>query len=138
MTKNYWGDLSEIEEASNPLDVLKEQSGYLLSATNNIIFSTVKQQSGLEYGVFDSEFSTVFSIRSKKMERYSFDVFTLLHNITFFPMYAYIDENIAETFNLNGNRVEIEDEVEFHQFLDDMLGNSHTKSVIASLYAMSK
>ncbi|HDR7661070.1 hypothetical protein [Bacillus toyonensis] len=138
MTKNYWGDLSNIEETRNPLDVLKEQSGYLLNATNNIIYSTVKQQSGVKSGVFDAEFGTVFSIRSKKMERYSFEVFTLFHNVTFFPMYAYIDENIAETLNLGGNRVEIYDEVEFHQFLDDMLGNDHTKNVIASLYAMSK
>ncbi|CRK80290.1 hypothetical protein [Neobacillus massiliamazoniensis] len=138
MGKNFWGDLSELEEKRNPLDILKEQSGYLLNATNNLIFADLKNREPIPLiGEPNKQFATIFSIRSKMMEKYVFELFTLFYNITFFPLIVELDENISEALNIS-TTLSINNEDEFHQLLEDVLGNSFTKNVIASLYSMSK
>lgn len=142
MSKSLWGDLSSIDENHNPLDILKEQSGYLLDATNNIIYADIaNRKPDIFSGDPESEFATIFSLRSKMMETYRFELFTLFYNITFFPLFVEIDENIAETlevgFEPNGF-IKVENEEDFHKLLQHVLANNFTKKVITSLYAMSK
>ncbi|AJH72086.1 hypothetical protein DJ86_661 [Bacillus cereus ATCC 4342] len=138
MSRNLWGDLSNLEEKRNPLDILKEQSGYLLDATNGLIYANIRNREPIgRLGEPEKEFATIFSIRSKMMENYSFEVFALFYNITFFPMTAEVDENLAEALGID-TIYNITDEEHFHSFLEKMLGNDFTQTVITSLYTMSK
>ncbi|MEX5519763.1 hypothetical protein [Bacillus cereus] len=138
MSKNLWGDLTNLEEKRNPLDILKEQSGYLLDATNSMIYADLYTREAQEVlGEPGRDFATKFSIKSKVMNRYEFELFTLFYNVTFFPFIAEIDENVSEALNMKST-ITLENEEQFYEFLQMMLGNDHTKKVITSLYAMSK
>ncbi|MGX1373443.1 hypothetical protein RKD56_000523 [Priestia megaterium] len=138
MSNNLWGDLTDINEKKNPLDTLKEQSGYLLNATNNMIYTDLRSRQPQTYrGEPECEFAVVYSIKSKVMEKYEFQLFTLYHNITFYPMYFEADENLREILDLEEYH-EVKNELEFTKLLKQILDNHYTKDIIASLYAMSK
>lgn len=134
MSKNLWGNLTSIKGDSNPLDILKEQSGYLLDATDNIIYTDLQTDEGI---LAEYDFYTVFSIKSKFMDRYEFEVFSLHYDVTFFPVLVDLDENISNELSLKSD-FEIKNNEDFYSFLEKVLGCNHTKKVIASLYSMSK
>lgn len=137
MSGNLWGDLSKISQKKNPLNVLKEQSGYLLDATDHIIYADSYTRAPNLYHEPEKEFALEYSIRSKMMEKYKFELFTLFYDITFFPMEISIDENISESLGMN-NEVIINNEQEFNEVIKLLLSSDFTKNVISSLYIMSK
>ena len=136
MGGNLWGDLNEIEEIRSPLDILKEQSGYLISATNSLLYTDLRRRTPI-FDEPDCEFATIFSIKSKMLEKYEFNLFTMFYNVVFYPMEIELDENIAEKMNIQGNYI-VDNEQEFIKFLKLALGNKYTKNVLSAMYTMSK
>jgi len=138
MSNNFWGDLSNIEKTKNPLNILKEQSGYLLSATNNLIYAELRNRNRDPFSTDPNcEFITVYSLKSKMMDKYEFQLFTLYYDVVFYPMYIEVDSNIREKLRLDEYHM-VKNEGEFLELLKKILDNEFTKSVISSLYVMSK
>lgn len=138
MTRNFWGNLSDLEDIMNPLDVLKEQSGYLMDMTNNVIFCDINNRHPfLELDEPDTQFCTVFSIMSKMLDQYEFQLFTIFYDVGFFPMKIELDENLSDFLGA-GQLTTINNEQEFINFLNSSLNNDYTKRIIKSLYALSK
>lgn len=139
MSENLWGDLKNIKQVKNPVDILKEQSGYLMDATDNMIYSDLKNRESRSNYIDEpeSEFVTVYSIKSKMLEKYEFQLLTLYYDITFYPIHIELDENIQENLGENGY-IKVNNEQEFLKILKKSLDNDFTKNVISSMYAMSK
>ncbi|HHT7166507.1 TPA: hypothetical protein ACTZ3T_002828 [Bacillus cereus] len=138
MSNNLWGDLKNLKSVNNPLDILKEQSGYLMDATDNIIYAEIRnRESKVFLGEPECEFVTIYSLKSKMLEKYEFELLTLFYGITFYPMTIELDENIAENLGIVGYVV-VQNEQEFIDLLKKSLDNDLTKNIISSIYAMSK
>lgn len=138
MSGSLWGDLSNIDDYGNPLDILKEQSGYLLSLTNNIIYGDITtRDTRPDWLEPDYKFATTFKLRSKSMQNYDFELFTIYYDITFFPMTIMLEEGFAEAAGIPIEN-EFSKEKQFHDYLAMILSHNRTVKIIKSMYVLSK
>ncbi len=103
--KNLWKDLDTLtSDIKNPLDLIKEQSGYLSEGTGGIFYisdatlgnmGSVTKRALVDKGIKD-RFTYKVSLCSEYMQEYSYNIFNLYYDITFYPLIMNIPNTISE------------------------------------------
>lgn len=103
--ESLWKNLDTLtSDIKNPLDLIKEQSGYLSEGTEGIFYisnAKLVNPSGttkkvlVEKGVKD-RFAYRAGLCSEYMQEYSYNIFNLYYDITFYPLIMNIPNTISE------------------------------------------
>lgn len=139
MCDSFWPDFDTIEFRS-PKEILIEQANFLLKKTNDVIFASILEID-MSLNIFgddiDADFGYKFLIRSKYMDRYRFEVFTIYHNIAIYPVTLKINNEVREELNFQDKFTEVNNEEEFKELLKIILNTGKIKTVVGSLLKLS-
>lgn len=148
---SLWGNFN-LETIKTPSSILDEVIKDLKDMTQNIIYAELISNSNTDTDVFDilglgSEFTFRFLIKSKYMDNYSFEAFSIYHNVLPYPLNMKIDSEISnsikgELTNLNKDIskafISINSEEEFLKILSFILQSKRMKEIINMLYTLAK
>ncbi|MFD2571129.1 hypothetical protein ACFSUS_10820 [Spirosoma soli] len=122
-TQNLWPDFA-IETTKSPKAILKEQAGYLMAKTNNLLSADVQTgQNNQDSIVHD------FYIVAPALNNYRFRVLTIVHEAIYYPLTVFWDK-----YNVDFTA---ENQEEFIELLRKIFKDPSTIQVISSLLSQS-
>ena len=133
-TQNLWPDFS-IETTRSPKTILKEQAGYLMEKTNNVLsanIETVHSQGDIIHQ---------FYVVAPAMNNYRYMLFSVKHKIVaYYPLNVLtemiVQEDAEGTFSFE-IPVGAKNEEEFIEILSRIFKDTDTMRVISSLLSQS-
>ncbi|MDU7927966.1 MAG: hypothetical protein E7J35_05365 [Veillonella sp.] len=148
---DFWGDFTP-KVIQTPSAILNEIADELSTITNKFVYVEVKQFKENIYDEFGFviagyKFSFSFTIKSKYMDNYSFNAFSIHHDIISYPVTIKIDsviensiiEEIRSFYNPNGEgELIVESEDEFKNLIKIILQSNKLREIINMLYSISK
>ena len=119
-TQNLWPDFA-IAPAKSPKSILKEQAGYLMAKTNNVLSAEVETLQYSDQIIHD------FYIVAPAINNYRYNLLRVVHKVFFYPL----------EISGHGDSCEARDEKEFISELSNMFNHPETKKIISSLLSQS-
>jgi N-glycosylase/DNA lyase len=142
--ENLWPDFGEFANYNTPKEILEQQAKFLPKLTGEIIYAEIRDLTDGDI-MFDQEisgadFSYKFLLKSKFMDKYQFEIMTIFHDISIYPINIRIEKLIKEevTPDKPQRSLKIASEEEFNKLLFDIFHSSRMKNVIGSLFKLSK
>ncbi|WP_040760586.1 hypothetical protein [Spirosoma panaciterrae] len=126
--QNLWPDFA-IEPTKSPKAILKEQAGYLMAKTNNVLSADV------DTSTYQNNLIHKFYVVAPAMNNYRFEVFYIVHKIiNFYPLsiYWYPEENDPYK-----ESIEINSDEELINALRKIFNAPTTVKIISSLLSQS-
>ena len=126
-TQNLWPDFA-IETTKSPKAILKEQAGYLMEKTNNVLSADVETSS------FRGDMIHKFYVVAPAMNNYRYEIFTAKHKIiSYYPVTISweSDEPLWQA------EADAEGEQEFIDLLRNTFSKPEITRVISSLLSQS-
>lgn len=148
---DFWGDFTP-KVIQTPSAILNEIANELSAITNKFVYvevSQFKENIYDEYGfiIEGHKFSFKFTIKSKYMENYSFNAFSIHHDIISYPVIIKIDPAIGNSIsekirsfynpNVEGELI-VESEDDFKKLMKIILQSNKLREIINILYSISK
>lgn len=142
--ENLWPDFGDFGEYNTPKEILEQQAKFLPKLTGEIIYADVRDLTDSEL-LFESEIEDVdfaykFLLKSKFMDKYQFEILTVFHEITVYPIKVRIENLIKKEVlpDKPQRTITLNSEEEFTKLLSDIFRTSRIKGVIGSLLKLSK
>lgn len=120
-TQNLWPDFA-IDPIKSPKAILKEQAGYLMSKTNNVLSAEVETGKNKHGSILHD-----FFIVAPAISNYRYKVLTVMHNVLYYPV----------TIFWNEIDFVVRDEDEFLRYLRHIFNDPDTIQVVSSLLSQS-
>lgn len=121
-TQNLWPDFV-LEKTRSPKSILKEQAGYLMAKTNNILSAEVRTRQ--EQGRFYQSFYVV----APALNNYRYELFSLIHPATLYPL--------TITDNEFPVPASVDNEEQLLESIADIFKQPKTIRIISSLVSQS-
>lgn len=135
---NLWPNFNELDEVETPKQILDEQGIWLSKGTNEVVYGVCKElDPTTTLGRRDSGFKLAFYICGKHLENYEYLVFTLHHDIIFYPLTLTLDGALASEMQKE-RQIKIEGQEEFNQLLRTIFNTKRIRSVLSAIISMSK
>ena len=116
MSKNFWGNLEDLDVIRTPRSILKEQAARLGKATKHILIGEVDETSGA------SQFRYALEIRVPDLNDYVYTVLTVNHDVELYPVTVSADKpNVYE---------KCDDEKEFLGVIEAILSSKDVRRVV--------
>ncbi|MBS5969511.1 MAG: hypothetical protein KIB11_10385 [Clostridium perfringens] len=150
----YWGDY-QVKEIELPNSILKEAASELETITKKYVYADIqelKPELINEWGerIDSQKFNFGFFIKSKYMDNYSFKVFSIHHDIVFYPLNIKLDPLIEEEIEFDiqpyrffsaetsENVIVADSEEDFSKLIKMILSSSKIREIVNILYSYSK
>ncbi|AUD04702.1 hypothetical protein [Spirosoma pollinicola] len=124
-TKNLWPDFP-VEVTKSPRAILKEQAGYLMAKTNNVLSADVETVQG------NGQIIHQFFVVAPALNNYRYRIFTVSHEVLFYPLVVTWNEVQGGL-----SEIKIENQQEFLSILSQIFKDTSTTRVISSLLSQS-
>lgn len=148
---DFWGDFTP-EVIQTPSAILNEIANELSTITNKFVYAEVSQFKEPEYDEYEIplityKFNFVFTIKSKYMENYSFNAFSIHHDMIPYPITIKIDHIIKDSISKElesfdkediEDNIMVESEDEFKKLMKTILKSNKLREVVNMLYSISK
>lgn len=151
MSDNLWGNLCDlIQEINQPKDILKAQCDFLQSSLNCLVSGSIKRNeltsSWKNYYSdinINADFAYTFTIFSDFIEKYKYDVCTIVYSIKMYPLAVTMSEavvnELSNDFEIDGDdTIVANDQAEFEKILGSLFQTNEVRQVIRGLVAMAK
>lgn len=134
-TQNLWPDFA-IEPLKSPRTILKEQAGYLMAKTNNVLSAAV------ETNHYKERISHEFYVVAPALNNYRYRLFSVSHEIVgYYPititseivLYGEHDDDTEIVYN----PTKAKNEEEFMSLLSNVFKNPGNVRIISSLLSQS-
>lgn len=122
MTKNLWGDLSDMAKVRTPRMVLSEQGSQLSELTGGALTVAIDDR-----GSGQGNFRYDFDIVAPALNNYIYTVLTITHSVSLYPV----------TMAVGTASTELPDESALEKKLASVLQSKDTRNVIAALMSQS-
>lgn len=134
---NLWPEFSE-DPSQSAKEILEKQAELLPGRTNNLLYAEISELNmNLEFHYDKYDLGYKFLIRSKLLDKYSYEMFSFYHNITLYPLQIKLDIDIRRELGIEGS-IYMQNENEFKEFLRKVFATEKVNSVIGSLMKLSK
>ncbi|MCS4324026.1 hypothetical protein N1207_11000 [Bacillus subtilis] len=133
--QNLWPEFSA-SSTKSAKEILEKQAEFLPEQTNNLLYAEIPAIDMDNFTRYDYDLGYQFLIRSKLMDRYRFEMFSIYHNIVLYPVFVRLDRDIKTELDYEGS-IHIHSEEEFVEFLRKVFSSSKVKNVIGSLMKLS-
>ena len=121
-TQNLWPEFV-VEKVRSPKTILKEQAGYLMKMTKNILSADVETTQERSTGQIIHNFYVV----APAMDNYRYRVFNVSHDVIYYPL----------SVMYRGRFIAVTNEEEFLSVLSEIFKDGDTARIISSLLAQS-
>ncbi|MCI0690587.1 hypothetical protein L0337_01120 [candidate division KSB1 bacterium] len=127
-------DIGEQLQVIAPVSILRRHASLLGSKTNNLVEAKVvdfERELGDLY-----EFNYGFYITAPTLNRYSYKLFTISHNIDLYPVIIDVDAELKREIDPENEiykKIEANSEDEMLQVLKKIFNSHKTKKIIGSL-----
>jgi hypothetical protein len=145
---NLWPeDIGQTDDETTPLTILQEQAKLLGTRTQNIITAIVETEIGDGY---KAAFTHDFYIVAPILQNYRYRLFSVTHDIDFYPLSVYLEEGTAESDSMFGKHplkrdlfptkpfVLVESEDGFIDVLKLIFASKKARRAVKNLMAQSK
>lgn len=137
-TQNLWPDFV-IEKTRSPKSILKEQAGYLMAKTNNVLLAEVRTKISE-----DSEGISIchdFVLIAPALGGYRYTLFEVFQGIIFYPLLIVFNEDETNMLHPKNedetNMLHPENEEEFIEDIRKIFNHPDTVRIISSLLSQS-
>lgn len=135
-TQNLWPEFA-IDKTKSPKAILKEQAGYLMVKTNNVLSAeveTIKSQRGI--------ILHEFYIVAPAMNNYRYKLFAVKHEVIgYYPLTVEteLDFRVDDEYSIPAfqKHDEAKNEEEFIRLLSTVFNNPENTQIISSLLSQS-
>lgn len=125
-TQNLWPDFA-VETTKSPKAILKEQAGYLMAKTSNVLSADVETQ------LYKGEIIHNFYVVAPAMNNYRYEIFSIKHRpVGYYPLTMNWGEELPWE-----SIPEARNEEEFIDLLRVTFNKPETTRVISSLLSQS-
>lgn len=128
-TQNLWPDFP-VEVTKSPKAILKEQAGYLMAKTNNVLSADVETSQS------QGKIVHHFYIVAPAMDNYRYKVFSVSHGVIYYPLSIEWEDNKSPWEGIISGR-QAKDQSEFLTILSQIFKDSDTIRIISSLLSQS-
>ncbi|CAN5500953.1 hypothetical protein BH09BAC4_BH09BAC4_18100 [soil metagenome] len=128
-TQSLWPDFA-IETTKSPKAILKEQAGYLMAKTNNVLSAEVDTVQ--ERGSIVHQFYVV----APAMNNYRYKILSVTHGVIYYPLTIEWDDNESPWEGVTTGK-KTQDQDEFIKALTQIFNDPSTVRVISSLLSQS-
>ena len=120
-TQNLWPDFA-VESLKSPKSILKEQAGFLMEKTNNILSAEVETVQSPRGGIVHN-----FYVVAPAMNNYRYKILSIMHSVIYYPLsIVWSDGEYEDT-----------SQEEFIDSLSLIFNHQDTTRVISSLLSQS-
>lgn len=130
------------EKISTPANLLEEYGKELGEKTKGVVKGVVRRVDWSAKNLFMYK----FLLYAEKI-KYSFELITISHDISFYPLYLNMDDDIKNELKMNpypymlgGSNVsgiKVDDEEFFNSILKSIFSSERTLKIVRSIYAQS-
>jgi hypothetical protein len=113
---DFWGDVAPAA-VRTPVAILREQAALLGAKTKNLVEATVYTES------YHGAFRHLFNLVVPGLNDYTYNLFTIEHGISLYPV------------SIVGRELRLETEQEVTDWLRDFLSSRETKRIVGNLLA---
>lgn len=138
---NLWPEFESFSDFKTPKEILEQQAKFLPKLSGEIIYAEIIDVSYDEYIVGEAEegeFSYKFVLKSKFMDKYQFEIFTMSHDISIYPVRITLDSSTKQELGITTRYANAATEDQFIKLLSNILHSKRIKTVISSLIKLSK
>lgn len=126
-TQNLWPDFT-VEKTRTPRFILKEQAGYLMAKTKNVLSAEVRTRQ--EHGQMEQNFYVV----APALNNYRYKLLSVVHDISYYPL--TVSSQIYGEFE-GQMEITVGGEDEFMKAIHTIFQHPDTARIISSLYSQS-
>ncbi len=146
MTDLWPANIINVENMTAPVRILKEQAALLGQKTKNLVKAKVVPEKKTVYkpGAIQPRFQYSFYIVAPLLENYQYRLFTIYHDIEFYPVNFILDEAVQEEIFLERQEPEIREkeilvysEDDFVEILRKIFNSQKATKVIQSILLQS-
>jgi len=144
MTNNLWEDLTFLQEEKKlPIDILKDQSQYLLDATEGLLYFDIQEYNKVDRAYIDAyDFAYKCILKSNVLTQYGFRVLEIRHDTKIFPLELVVDDEIlldlSKSGVITGTSTHIYDNEELLLVISSIINSESIKNTMHTLYTLSK
>lgn len=151
MEKSLWGDIN-IESIETPKSILESQAAFLPKLTERKVYAQVQNISEEKLNAVPTvkrDFNYGFYLKSDYLDKYSYNLFSIHHNINIYPLNISIGSDLKEeieidiTFSGIEKRVDsnntfiVKDGEKFKYVIGAILKSENVRNIISSLISLS-
>lgn len=134
---NLWPDDIGSSKLRAPVVILREQAKFLGERTQRLVTGCIQS-----IPPKNNQFSYTFCLVAPILNQYQFPLFTIEHDIDFYPLKVFPRfEELFQIFNNDddvGTHIEVHSEQEFIALLISLFSSPETRRVIHALMAQSQ
>lgn len=141
---NLWPDFADpTGDIKMPHEILNTQGSFLLQKTKGIIYAEVLkiETDGTwmteDYDEIEGAFGFRFTIRSKLMDHYRFELFKIFHDFDCYPLTMLLDEKIYEELGLKKPIALARDEEEYFELLKKIFNSKRLITIVSVMLKVS-
>jgi len=144
MSNNLWNDLTFLQEEKKlPVDILKEQSQYLIDATHGLLYLDIQEYNEIDRAfIFNFDFAYKCILKSNVLTQYGFRILEIRHDTKIFPLELIVSDDIASEVGtssiISGTINIIKNDADLFLAISDIINSESTKSTMHTLYTLSK
>lgn len=130
---DLWPDFDPTKAIETPKKILEKQGEYLLGKTNGIVYATCEElaKNMISEQAKDYAFRYSFYIASKNLKEYKFDIFSIYHNMTLYPLLIVVEAEVANDIGIKKKIVN--GKQEFEELLRAIFASRVIESIIGTL-----
>ncbi|MCC5468358.1 hypothetical protein [Pelosinus baikalensis] len=139
--ESLWPLSFDVEDEASPKEIVKFQIDKLEEITGGLVYAELIAEAQLSefFSNTNYDFNYTMRIRSKYLATYSFAVFSLKHNIPFYPVDIVIEEETRKELGLPGMvEPKLKNEDELIEMLKKIFTSQRINKIIGTLIRMSK
>jgi hypothetical protein len=124
------------DRPKSPVAILREQASLLAPKTQNMVEATVDTLAPFP----DAEFRYAFIIIAPALGDYRYELFSIEHGITMYPVKFHLDDDTMREIEPGSNPrspIVAESEEEYVKILGQTLGSKKTIQVVQTILAQS-
>lgn len=134
-TQNLWPDFA-IDKTKSPKTILKEQAGYLMARTNNVLSAAV------ETSHYKENISHEFYVVAPALNNYRYRLFSVSHEVVgYYPVTIMTEVELQgeheDDIKIVYNPAKAKNEEEFMLLLSKVFKNPENVRIISSLLSQS-
>lgn len=139
---SLWPTFDDIKRVRTPKEILEEQGKFLPKLTGDLVYAVVE-----EFATFnnpspssdslENQFMYKFLMKSKFIDRYSFELFAFSHDIAIYPVKMRLDQLVAKELGYS-KIYNISNENHLNEVLGEILRTDRVKFVVGSMMSLAK
>ena len=133
---DLWPEKLDLPGLNAPNIILSNQASLLGKKTKNLVEADVVRDD--EYTLYQGKFNYQFRIVAPLLGGYKYVLFSVVHEVNFYPLEIIVDEDLAQELSEKGNRkIIIVSEEKFIEALQKIFAAKKTRQVITAIKLQS-